>query len=86
MSAFYFGLLFISESCISLVSFIQASFGACLDGWRDFEVGVELGLVEGRPTDPHVEEGEPGEAARHAHVGALHGLIAGAGADVEGQE
>ena len=43
-------------------------------------------MVESRPGDPHVEECKPRQAAGHAHVGALHRLIAGARPDVEGEE
>ena len=64
---------------------ITSSLGF-LDFRRDQQVGIDLGLVEGAPRDPHEEEGEPGQTARHAHVRALLSLVAGARADVERQE
>ena len=62
------------------------SFAGCFDFWRDEQVRVQLGLVEGGPADPHVEEGEPGEAAGHAHICSLLCLVASAHAHVEGQK
>ena len=58
----------------------------CFDFRRDEQVRVQLGLVEGGPADPHVEEGEPGEAAGHAHICALLCLVSSAHAHVEGQK
>ena len=64
---------------------ITSSFGF-LDFRGDQQVGIDLGLIEGAPGDPHEEEGEPGQATRHAHVRALLRLVAGARADIERQE
>ena len=64
---------------------ITSSFGF-LDFRGDQQVGIDLGLVEGAPGDPHEEEGEPGQATRHAHVRALLSLVASARAHVERQE
>ena len=64
----------------------RISSGAGLDCGRDASVGVDLGLVESGPADPHVEERQPSESAGHALIGALLRGVACACTSVDGEE
>ena len=53
---------------------------------RDSLVGVELRLVEGGPGDPHVQDGQPGEAESQPAIRLLLRGVSCLGPHVEGQE
>ena len=52
----------------------------------DREVRVHLGLEESAPGDPHVDDGQPSEAARHPLIRAAHRWVLGRHARVEEEE
>ena len=54
--------------------------------WLNSVVWVELGLIVGRPAEPHVEDGEVYEAAGHERVALLLGVITRLGTYIEGTE
>ena len=71
---------------LSVLMQSRHSFGAALGGGRDRQVGVHLRLEEGAPGDPHVDDGQPSEAARHPLIRAAHRWVLGRHARVEEEE